>query len=255
MVIPAYNEERRLPGTLNALTSYLDERGESYEIIVADDGSTDSTVALARSIAVWSPGVRVLALAHRGKGHAVRRGMLVASGTRIVFCDADLPVAATDIGRLADRLESCEVAIGSREGPGARRIDEPYYRHLMGRVFNRVVSILAIPGLQDTQCGLKAFAADAAREIFTRQAIDGFGFDVEVLFVAARLGYRIDQVPVVWQHRPSSRVEPIWDTLRMLRDVLWVRAHAARGRYGVTPEVANRSGHKVRSSTTPQEER
>jgi hypothetical protein len=124
------------------------------------------------------------------------------------------------------------VVIGSREGAGARRIDEPEYRHLMGRVFNRVVQSLAVPGIEDSQCGFKAFSADAARAIFTRQRIDGFGFDVEVLYLARRLDYGIRVVPLRWEHKENSRVAPVRDTLTMFSDVLRVRFNAWRGNYG-----------------------
>jgi glycosyltransferase involved in cell wall biosynthesis len=231
IVVPAYNEERRLFNTLEAITSDFDGCGRSYEVIVVDDGSTDGTVEIARTASDRSSRVRILTPPHRGKGHAVRRGVLAAAGARVVFCDADLPVEAADIRRLADCLVDCDVAIGSREGDGAVRVGEPKYRHVMGRAFNYVVNFIAVGGIRDTQCGLKAFKLKAAREIFARQTIDGFGFDVEILLIARYRGFQIREVPVTWLHRPSSRVEPFWDTLRMLRDVLYIRWNALRGHY------------------------
>jgi hypothetical protein len=169
----------------------------------------------------------------RGKGCAVRAGALAAQGDVVVFGDADLSWSVEDLPRFMALVSpATPVVIGSREGAGARRIDEPSYRHLMGRVFNRVVQILAVPGIEDSQCGFKAFRADAARAIFTRQRLDGFGFDVEVLYLARRLGLGIRVVPLRWEHKENSRVAPIGDTLAMFSDVLRVRFNAWRGVYG-----------------------
>jgi hypothetical protein len=151
----------------------------------------------------------------------------------VIFADADLSWSVDDLTRFLSLVDAKNpVVIGSREGLGARRIGEPVYRHLMGRVFNRVVQALAVPGIEDTQCGFKAFRADAAKAIFTRQRLDGFGFDVEVLYLARRLGYPIRVVPLRWEHKENSRVAPLRDTLAMLTDVLRVRLNGWRGRYG-----------------------
>jgi dolichyl-phosphate beta-glucosyltransferase len=232
VVIPAYNEEGRLPATLQQISKHLTGTDIRYEIIVVDDGSTDETREVAASQAQSDPCVRLLMTRHAGKGAAVRSGALAARGERILFCDADLPMAAEELTRLPVMLSEHDVVIASREGASARRMGEPYYRHLMGRVFNVVVQALAIPGIQDTQCGLKCFTAASAGDIFTRQTVDGFGFDVEILFIARKLGYRIAEVPITWSHRESSRVDPVRDTLRMLGDILRVRWNDLRGVYG-----------------------
>jgi dolichyl-phosphate beta-glucosyltransferase len=231
VVIPAYNEEGRLPATLQQISKHLAVTEITYEIIVVDDGSTDETGQVAAIQAQSDPCVRLLTTPHLGKGGAVRRGALAARGERILFCDADLPMAAEELTRLPAMLGEHDVVIASREGASARRIGEPYYRHLMGRVFNVVVQALAIPGIQDTQCGLKCFTAASAGDIFTRQTVDGFGFDVEILFIARKLGYQITEIPITWSHRESSRVDPIRDTLRMLGDILRVRWNDVRGVY------------------------
>lgn len=233
IVIPTYNEERRLPQTIAEVSDHLARAAVGYEIIVADDGSVDETGQVAADAAQLDPHIRLLMLRHCGKGAAVRAGMLAAQGARRLFCDADLPMAADDLTRLAAMLGDYDVVIASREGQGARRIGEPYYRHLMGRVFNGIVQTLATPGIHDTQCGLKCFTAESASSIFAQQTIDGFGFDVELLYLARRLRYSINEVPITWQHRPSSRVDPLRDTLRMLRDVLRVRWNDACGRYRI----------------------
>ncbi|MDQ3810419.1 MAG: glycosyltransferase, partial [Chloroflexota bacterium] len=168
----------------------------------------------------------------RGKGRAVRTGMGVARGAIAIFADADLSWPLEELVRFPALVEAgTPVVIGSREGIGANRLGEPWYRHVMGRAFNRVVQRLALAGIEDSQCGFKAFRADAAREIFRRQRIDGFGFDVEVLFLARRLGYAIQVVPLRWEHKHNSRVAPVRDTLTMLSDVVRVRVNARRRLY------------------------
>lgn len=231
VIIPAYNEESRLPRTLEAVTHHLGTTGRVYEVLVADDGSTDGTGKVVSEASARNPAVRLLSMPHRGKGSAIRGGMLAARGDRLAFVDADLPMSVDDVTRLADQLDRYPVVIASREGPGAQRIDEPYVRHLMGRVFNAVVRLLAIPQIQDTQCGLKCFTAESAHAVFSRQTIDGFGFDVEILFIARGLGYRIREVPIAWRHVPASRVDPLRDTVRMLSDVARVRWNDWRGVY------------------------
>lgn len=245
IVVPAYNEERRLQRTLAEVDAFLVARGQSAEIIVADDGSDDQTVVTAATFRT-SPGVslRILSLPHRGKASAVRDGVLASRGRFILFTDADLSTPMSFAPELLAALDDkTRVAIGSREGAGARRVGEPAYRHLMGRVFNWLVRMLAVPGINDTQCGFKAFDRDAAHAIFRRTRLHGTepirgprvsGFDVEVLFIARRLGYRIAEIPVHWQHAPGSKVQPLLDPFRMFGDVLRVRLNAIAGRYDVT---------------------
>jgi dolichyl-phosphate beta-glucosyltransferase len=235
IVIPAYNEAERLPATLTQLGAFL--RGEGYpaEVVVVDDGSTDGTPAVARAAIATSPvhvPVRVIEAPHAGKGAAVRRGMLAAGGQVRLMADADLSMPAHEIPKLLAALAGgVDVALATREGTGARRVGEPYLRHLMGRVFNLLVRLLAVPGLHDTQCGFKAFTAASAEALFHRSTIDGFGFDVEVLYLARQRGLRLAEVPIAWYYQPSSRVSPLRDTIRMVRDVLRVRWNDWRGRY------------------------
>jgi glycosyltransferase involved in cell wall biosynthesis len=231
IVIPAYNEAERLPATLEQLAGFL--RGEEYpaEIVVVDDGSGDGTLAVARA-AAGEPPVRAIAAPHRGKGSAVRIGMLAATGQARLMCDADLSMPAHEIPKLLAVLgRDADVVLATREGAGARRVGEPYLRHAMGRVFNLLVRLLAVPGLHDTQCGFKAFTAASAEALFRRSTIDGFGFDVEILYLARRRGLRLAEVPIAWYYQPSSRVSPLRDTIRMVRDVLRVRWNDWRGRY------------------------
>jgi dolichyl-phosphate beta-glucosyltransferase len=241
IVVPAYNEAARLPVTLRAIIAYLAEKPFSSEIIVVDDGSADETAAIAA--ALESSCVRVLREPHRGKGASVRAGMLAASGARVLFTDADLAVPLDEADRLLAALDAgFGVVIGSREGAGASREGEPAFRHIMGRVFNRLVRLIAVPGIDDTQCGFKLFRADAVAAILPRLRLYGAdapvvrgarvtGFDVEVLVIARRQGFRIREEPVRWRYGVQSKVRPIADTFWNLRDVLRVRLNDLRGYY------------------------
>jgi glycosyltransferase involved in cell wall biosynthesis len=231
VVIPAYNEASRLPATLERVLVYLDQQSLRFEVLAVDDGSSDGTAEQVEPLAAADQRLRLLREPHRGKGAAVKAGALAARGAVVLFCDADLCHPVEDLTRLPGYLDRAQVAIASREGKGAERLDEPRYRHLMGRCFNLLVRLLAVRGIQDTQCGLKCFTRNAARELFLRQTIDGFGFDVEILYLARRRGFRIVEVPITWRSVPSSRVDPIRDTLRMVTDVLRVRWNDLRGCY------------------------
>ena len=243
VVVPAYNEERRLPETLAQILAYLDRQTYPFELIVADDGSSDRTAALVEAVAKDRPGVRLLRLDHRGKGFAVRAGALAARGEYVLLCDADLATPIEEWEKLAEKFTAgYAVAIGSREGLGARRLGEPWYRHLMGRVFNFIVRAIAVGGIQDTQCGFKALHHIAAADLFKRVRIYGddaptlqgaavTAYDVELLFLARRRGYAIAEVPVMWRYGTETKVSPLRDSLRNLRDVLTVRWYALRGRY------------------------
>ena len=233
LVIPAYNEQARLPYTLSRIEAYLCREQIDCEVIVVDNGSQDATSAVVQQAAATWPRLRLVRTDRRGKGVAVRTGALDAGGDVVLYADADLSWLVDDLTRIPPLVgPRSPVVIGSREGAGARRIGEPTYRHLMGRVFNRVVQTLAVPGIEDSQCGFKAFASPAARAIFSRQRIDGFGFDVEVLYLARRLGYPVRVVPLHWEHKENSRVAPVRDTLAMLTDVFRVRVNEWLGRYG-----------------------
>ncbi len=244
LVIPAFDEAARLDHTFAGVGAWLREPPRApVEVILADDGSGDATLARFEAFAREREGVRVLALPHRGKAATVTSGMLAAEGAHVLFSDADLSVPLTEAGRFVEALEAgADVVIGSREVPGARREREPGYRHLMGRAFNAMVRALVVPGIQDTQCGFKMFTREAAREIFTRLRRYGpdapvirgpmvTAFDVEVLFVARKLGLRVVELPVPWVHGEQSKVRPVVDAARMGRDVLMVKWADLRGHY------------------------
>ncbi len=243
LIIPAYNEAARLPATLKTVLEFLRKSGVTWELLVADDGSVDDTPSIAAAAENADPSVRHLQLIHRGKAAAIREGVNAASGRFIIFTDADLSTPIEYVDQAYALLGSdSDIVIGTREAPQSRRIGEPEYRHLMGRVYNAVVQLLVVPGINDTQCGFKGFRADVARELFRSAQLyrDGTtpvrgplvtGFDIELLFLARKRGYRIHELPVVWRHVKGSNVRPVIDTFRMLRDALQVRLNDLRGRY------------------------
>lgn len=235
VVIPAYNEERRLPETLAIVSDYLSGLPDTWEIIVADDGSADDTAAIARDFARRDVRLRLLTLPHRGKGSAVKHGMLAASGEYRFLCDADLSMPIQFLRQLLPPLApAADIVIGSREAPGARRIGEPRRRRLMGRVFNAMTRLLAVPDIADTQCGFKVFKGDAAQALFTYQTLDGFAFDPEILFLARRYGFAIAETGIEWHYRAESKVRPFRDSWRTLRDLLIIRWRWLTQRYPPT---------------------
>jgi len=231
IVIPAWNEEQRLPGTLEQITAYLDQQSYAAEVLVVENGSTDRTTEIAEAFAARFAYIRVLH-SPQGKGAAVKMGMLAGRGAYLYVCDTDLAVPIEEIAKfLPPQISEYDVAIASREAPGARRYNEPFYRHLMGRVYNIIAQLIVVPGIKDTQCGFKCFNRQAARAIFSVQVMSGWGFDVEVLFVARRWGHRIVEVPVNWYYGKGSRISPVKDSLRMLGELWRVRRNGWRGRY------------------------
>jgi glycosyltransferase involved in cell wall biosynthesis len=232
VVIPAFNEASRLPGAIREVTRYLDGRELSAEVLLVENGSSDETIQIAEGAAAQDGRFQAIHLPERGKGRAVRAGVLASRGRIVAFCDADFSMPVDEMDRLLEEVErGADIAIASREAPGARRIGEPGLRHLQGRVFNGLVRVLAVPGLEDTQCGFKAFRREVAREIFRRQLLTGWAFDVEVLFLARRSGFVIREVPVTWQYDPSSRVRPVHDTIAMMRELLSIRCNALQSKY------------------------
>ena len=233
VVIPAYNEERRLPDTLDAVRSFLATKAYDWEVIVADDGSVDATAAIVANAGLNDERVKLVGLPHRGKGWAVMNGMLAARGEYRFLCDADLSMPIDLLDRLLPEPDApLDIVIGSREAAGARRIGEPRRRWLMGRVFNAMTRILATPGIADTQCGFKVFHATAAETLFALQTLDGFAFDAEILFLARRRGFSVAEVGIDWHYRSESKVRPIRDGWRTLRDLVIIRYRSLAGRYG-----------------------
>lgn len=232
IIIPAFNEAKRMPDTLRKINTYLSTQDYSTEIIVVENGSTDDTYAIANDMQGEICCLTILHENRRGKGWAIRQGMFKARGEYRFICDADLSMPIEEIAKFIPSPElNAPIAIGSREAPGSVRYDEPQYRHLIGRVFNWLVRILLIPGIIDTQCGFKLFREDAAKAIFPKLTIIGWTFDVEVLFIARKLGFKIVEIPIHWHHHPHSSVKVFRDSLRMGIDLIKIRLNDLRGRY------------------------
>ena len=227
VIIPAYNEERRLPATLKSIAAWFRSQGISFEIIVSDDGSNDRTAAIVRQEMKQQPEIRLLfGESNRGKGYAVRRGVLAAGGEFIIFTDSDLSAPISELPKLWDavRKEGFDIAIGSRGMHESQvLVLQPWYRRLPGKVFGFLVHGLGLRDFSDTQCGFKLFRREAARKIFLLLKTRGFAFDVEVLLRAGKAGYRVKEVPVVWVNSPESKLVVWRDPLRMLIELFLIR--------------------------------
>ena len=232
IVIPAHNEEKRLPRTLEQVFAFLEKQDFSAEVVVVENGSADRTFEIARSFAEKHPQMRVLQNNERGKGLAVRRGMLEARGQYRFICDADLSMPIEEIVKFVPpALSGFDVAIGSREAPGAVRYNEPAYRHWGGRGINLIIRLLILPGLQDTQCGFKCFSAEASQRLFKLQTLPGWSFDIELLYLARRAKMRIREIPIHWYFGEDSKVSAVKDALNMIRDIFRIHGNARRGLY------------------------
>ncbi len=233
IIIPAHNEESRLPGTLAEVDRFLQAQSYTYEVLVVENGSNDRTLELAHQAAANMPYLRVLHEDGRGKGLAVKVGMLAAQGEHRFICDADLSMPISEVNHFLPPLApKADIVIGSREAPGAIRYNEPAFRHLTGRAFNNVVRWLALPGLQDTQCGFKCFSARAAETVFPLQTITGWSFDVEVLYIARRHGFTIEEIPIPWYFNSGSKVNVLRDLRQVMRDLWRIYRNSRSGRYG-----------------------
>lgn len=230
VVIPAHNEENRLPASLEQVLRFLAGQAFTSEVVIVENGSADRTYEIAQEFARKNTNVRVIQ-SERGKGSAVRRGMLEARGEYRFMCDADLSMSIEQVSRFLPPESQADIAIASREAKGASREDEPLYRHLGGRVVNLVIRLLILPGLNDTQCGFKCFTAEAAAQLFRRQTLPGWSFDIEILYLARRLGFTVREIPIRWRFSPETKLSAVQDALRMTRDIFRIRRNARRGIY------------------------
>jgi dolichyl-phosphate beta-glucosyltransferase len=240
IIIPAHDEEHRLPITLDKLFVFLREQAYVAEVLVVENGSQDRTFQIAQDFALayreegkaGYPQMRVLQETERGKGRAVRRGMLAARGEYRFMCDADFSMPISEINRfIPPQLNGADIVIASREAGGAVRYNEPFFRHLVGRAYNNLIRLIAVPGLHDTQCGFKCFREPVAEDLFQRQTLTGWSFDVEVLHIAQQRSYKIIELPISWYFNPDSKINVFRDSFRMALDLLTIRYNSLRGVY------------------------
>jgi dolichyl-phosphate beta-glucosyltransferase len=252
IVIPAYNEEDKITSTLTQVVNFMRNFTDSFEVLIVNDGSADKTASKVLDYSKDNSEVTLIDNPHKGKGFAVWTGMLKAQGELIYMADADLSAPIEDLKKFSvwSLEQGFDVVIGSREGFGAKRVGEPWYRHVMGRAFNLFVQVVAVPGISDSQCGFKLFTKKSAKDIFSRMQVYGadtkeikstfFGaWDVEVLFLARRLGYKIKQIPVTWVYVKSKKFNIIANSVKMARDVLKIRINDIRGRYKTAHPTSN----------------
>lgn len=242
VVVPTYNEMNNIAkGVLEQIVDYLQKQDYAYEVIFSDDGSTDGSLELLEKFCAEHPHFRVLKNEHAGKGPTVTSGMLAAKGEWRLFTDFDQSTPLSEIEKLMPSTVDHQIVIGSRAVQGAKREKEPIYRHIMGIGFNLLTQLIILPGIKDSQCGFKLFSSQATKKLFPKlyiyargsQVKDAFtgAFDVELLYLARRYQLPIAEIPVLWQHRPTQRVAPLKDSLRMLRDILRIRLASWTGRY------------------------
>lgn len=231
VVIPAFNESKTIANTVNVIITYFKEKGLNIELLVVDDGSRDNTLDVLKTLDF--PELKIIEnVTNHGKGYSVRKGVLAAKGDYILFSDADLSTPIKESEKFLDEIKNFDIAIGSRRLKNSDiKIRQPFYRVALGRVFSFMTSVIVLSGIKDTQCGFKMFRREVGHEIFKKQRLDKFAFDVEVLFIASLLDYSIKEIPVEWHNNRNSKVNPIKDPLLMLKDMLVVRLNHLRGYY------------------------
>lgn len=242
VVVPAYNEEPNFKkGTINEIPRYLSSQDYTFEIVIVDDGSSDDTASLGQDFAKKHKNVRLIKNPHQGKAETVKKGVQEARGEYVLFTDFDQATPISEVEKLLPMFPQYDIVIGSRQLPGAKREKEPLHRHLMGLVFNLIVQLIAVRGIWDTQAGFKCFKAEVAKNLFSKLKVYGKGknvqgalvtaFDVELLFIAKKYGFKIKEVPIIWHHVATTRVNPLKDSMRMFRDVVKIRLNDLRGVY------------------------
>lgn len=234
VIIPAYNEEKRLLSTLSKICAYLSTKDFPYEIIVVDDGSTDNTLQMVKNFASSNRHIVILINEQNsGKGFSVRKGMLSARGEYVFFTDADLSTPIEEIEKcLPYLINGYDVVIGSRSMPGSDiLVHQPWYREKMGKIFNFMVNMVLLKGIIDTQCGFKGFKREAVRTVFNRCKIDGFSFDVEALYLSRKYNFKIKEIPIRWENSPLSKVSPIKHSLQMFKDLIGIKIKDLKGDY------------------------
>jgi len=224
IIIPAHNEERRLPKAFTDIDNFLKKQKYKAEVIVVENGSSDKTAEVVKKFAKKHKYIKLVQEDTRGKGLAVKAGMLKAEGEFRFICDADLSMPIDELPKfLPPNTKGFDLVIGTREGKNSRRVGEPLKRHLMGRIFNLIIKLTILPGFEDTQCGFKMFTSSAARELFSRQKLSGIGFDIEILYLARKIGFKVKEVPITWYFDEDSRMKLVQDSLKALLEIWQIR--------------------------------
>ena len=232
LILPAHNEAGRLASCLSQVKAFVNAQSYESEVLLVENASTDETLNIAKSFLEDFPQLKIIQLEQAGKGNAIRTGMLQAEGQYRFMADVDFSMPIEEINKfLPPLLENSQLSIASREKAGSKRIDEPFYRHLIGRAFNFLVQLLVLPGIQDSQCGFKCFSAEVAEVIFPKQRLDGWSFDVEILCIAREMGFEIREVPVIWTYQKGSRMNVLRQSWRMFKDLLLIRSNKRKGLY------------------------
>ena len=232
LIVPAYNEESRLPDTLGQLHEFANSQSYEIEVLIIENGSRDQSFQLAKNFSNQHTNFHAYHLEEKGKGLAVRFGMLKATGSYRMMLDADLSMPTDQIPRfIPPQIEKPEIVVASREAQGAVRYHEPQFRHIGGRAINLIIRLLALPGLQDSQCGFKCFRDDIAIDLFNVQKMDGWSFDIELLVIARRRGYRIEELAIPWYYNEQSHVSPIRDAFQIIFDLMKIRNNVSNGDY------------------------
>ena len=234
LIIPVYNEEKRIKLTLGKCISYFKNKKIDYEIIIVDDGSTDKTRLIIKDSLSKNKNIKLTKQRkNKGKGYSVKEGMLLANGDYLLFSDADLSTPIEEIEKFIKVMKKgYDIVIASRNMKDSIiPIKQPFFRKLLGQVFPFIVNLLILPGYKDTQCGFKLFKKEVAIKIFSKQKINDFGFDVEILFIAKKYGYKIKEIPVIWSNSLGSKVNPLLDSIRMFLDILKIRLNDIKNTY------------------------
>jgi dolichyl-phosphate beta-glucosyltransferase len=233
LVIPVYNEEKRIGSSLSEIIAYFQRNGYSYELIVVDDGSTDRTVEIVKELIAGIQSGRLLCARHGGKGAAVRKGVLNAKGQYVFFTDADLSTPIAELDKFLEQLnQGYKVVIGSRKMTGANvEVHQSWLRESMGKVFTWLTNVILTKNISDVTCGFKGFSHPVAQEVFSRQQVNNWSFDAEILFLVQQYGYLIKEIPVRWRNDPATRVNLLEDTVRSFLGLLKIRANDWRGKY------------------------
>jgi glycosyltransferase involved in cell wall biosynthesis len=237
VIIPAHNEETRILNTVSQLQSFFDSKSYSYEVLIIENGSTDNTYDIGKTLTEKMEGFNIISIDEAGKGIAVKHGISLTTGKYRLIADSDFSMPVEEIEKFIPPVTDCEINIGSREVQGAVRYNEPPIRHFIGRVFNLMVRIILFPDLKDTQCGFKCFRGDIADEIFPYQSLKGWAFDVEVLQIARLHGWKIKEIPINWYYFPGSKVNVFRDSLKMFLDLIRIKIMTQRKIYETKKEV------------------